>query len=315
MFKRFVTTFLFLHGLFLATTTWAQDRLITTNGDTILCKIQGVDGPHIMYSTDGDTTNRKWIPFEQVIGYEKDYRGEDIIVLEPIKPLEFAQSPIKRPARTRGFMLGFGMGYMYRLAEVPDSDPVVQEYIKKLKSGLAVRVEANYFFGRYFGMGAKYILSHSQARLTNAVFQLPNGSIRVGDLSENINMHTLIGHFTSRVSSTNDRFHFLPGLSAGYTSYHERAMVLDSPMIVTGGTFCIGVHLSMDFEVTRDLYVSTGVDYTSGVLNSIEIDDGTTAKVVTLQGDNREELTRFEFWAGLRYYFRSNPRPKKGYYD
>lgn len=315
MIHNILITLLFFCELSLLQTASAQDRIVTTAGDTILCKIENIEGSYIIFTQNGNVEDKKKIAFNLVKSYEKDIPPGTAFYMEPAEAYQFANEPIKKSNIKRGFMLGLGLGYSYRLAKVSDSFPTeIQDYIRKLKSGVTLKVDAAYFFGRYFGLGAKYYLTHAQNRMENVLFELDGGGYQVGEISDNINIHSFQFVVSSRVVSKTGRFHFLPALSAGYTAYQNNAVVL-YPLKLTSSTFSMGVHLSFDFSLTDNLFATLGVDYTTGILNYYNVESGTNRDRVSLDGDNRDNLTRVELWGGLRYYFKSIPKKKKGYYD
>jgi hypothetical protein len=292
-----------------------QDLLITAAGDTILCKIESIDGQYIIFSQNGDLKDRGKIAFDLVESYDKNYNPDQMLVFETAKPVGSARSPLNQLGKRRGFMLGIGIGFVYRLAKVDDGLPEeLKKYLNKLKTGYGLRLEVDYFFGRNFGLGAKYSLSYAQSKLERVIFELPNGSYQEGELSDKIQIHSIGLHITSRVGSKSDHFHFLPGISMGYTFYQDNGVAM-YPIKITGGTFSIGAHLSMDFAVTEHLYSCLGIDFTSGVLSYYDVEYDNQSQRVTLPAESRENLSRLTFWGGLRYYFRQRPKPKKGYYD
>ncbi len=306
--------FLFL-VLLVSIDSSAQDRIVTSAGDTISCKIETIEGRYIIFTQNENREEKKKIAFDLVKSYEKDVQPGTMFFMEPAEAYQFANPPIKTKNFGKGFMLGFGLGYSYRLAKAsPNMPQELKDYIQKLKSGITVKVDAAYFFGRYFGIGAKYYLTHSQNRLENVLFELNGGGYQVGEVSDNINIHSIQFVVTSRVINKTGKFHFLPALSAGYTAYQNNAVVL-YPVKLTSGTFSMGVHLSTDFALTDNLFAMLGVDYTTGILSYYNAEYGTNRDRITLDGDTQDNLTRVEFWGGVRYYFKSVARPKRQYYD
>ncbi len=302
-------------GIAQVTPSFGQDRLITTAGDTIHCKIESTEGQYIIFIQNGNIKEKGKIAFDLVASFEKNYDPDRMLVFETAKPVGSARSPLKQIGKRKGFMVGMGVGFVYRLAKVDEGLPEeLKKYLNKLKAGYGLRLEADYFFGRNFGLGAKYSLSYAQSKLEDVIFELPNGSYQEGNLSDKIQIHSLGLHITSRVGNKSDRFHFLPGLSIGYTFYQDNGVAL-YPIKITGGTFSVGAHLSMDFALTEYLYSCIGIDFTSGVLRYYDVEYDNQRQRVTLPAESRENLTRFTFWGGLRYYFQQKPKPVKGFYD
>lgn len=294
----------------------AQDRLVTTAGDTVYCKIESIEGNYLVFTQDGNSTDRKKIAFEVIASYTRDYKTQELIVLEPVASESYVTRKqfVRRNVR-KGFMLGLGAAYSHRLAPVPSNMPEeLQDYIRKLKSGFAIKVDGNYFFGRFFGLGVKYSFAHARNKMQDVYFQLPNGSITSGDISDKIDIHTVGFHLTSRVGPRSGKFNFLPGVSAGYSAYINNAVALD-PIKITSGTFSLGIHLAVDFSITERLHMGLGVDYMSGLLNYVNVETQGVSERFDLEGDSRDSLARLELWGGFRYYFKPITSLKKHVYE
>ncbi|MCF8464419.1 MAG: hypothetical protein K9G41_06245 [Flavobacteriales bacterium] len=315
MQRALVLLVLSMLGTAILSQSFGQDRLITTAGDTIYCKIESTDDQYIIFTQNGNVKETGKIAFYLVSDYKKNFDPNRMIVFESTKPVGSAHLPIKQIGKRKGIMVGLGIGFVYRLAKVDEGLPEeLKKYLNKLKAGYGLRLEADYFFGRNFGLGAKYSLSYAQSKLENVIFELPNGSYNEGSLSDKIQIHSLGLHLTSRLGNKSDQFHFLPGLSIGYSFYQDNGVAL-YPIKITGGTFSIGAHLSMDFALTEHLYSCLGIDFTSGVLRYYDVEYDNHRQRVTLPAESHENLARFIFWGGLRYYFQQKAKPIKGFYD
>ena len=308
---------IFIVALLFASTVacFSQDRLITVNKDTIYCKIERIDGQYVVFTQNGDREHQKKIAYELVNDISKDYARKTGFAPAPHTPDAFTGKPNKLVNNNKGFMLGIGAGFSYRLAPVnPNMPKELQDYIRKLKSGFTIKVDADYFFGKFFGMGVKYAFSHAQNKQQDIYFTFQNGTSRIGTLADRISIHTIGLHLTARFRNRNNTFHFLPGLSAGYSAYVNNGLLAD-PIKITSGTFNLTAHLSMDFALSKNVFLVAGVDLATGMLNYYNVDFQGQSERVPLENNDRDNLTRIELWAGVRYYFPKAPAVKKGYYD
>ena len=285
-----------------------QDRLITTVGDTVYCKIERIDGQYLIFTVDHDSQRERKIAFSLVDGYDRNYlkqpKDEAPEKPTPEKPAyekprsiyttQPSVSPTRR-SKKKGFMLGIAVGYSHRIAKISEGLPdELEKYIRKLKSGFALKIDAAYFFGRYFGLGAKYSMAYSGNRLSNISFQDQKGNIIVGDIADHISMHFMGLHLTSRGGPRSGNGHFLPGITLGYTAYQNKATVIDA-FTLTSGTFSVGVDLVAEFKVGRGTYLGFGADYITGILNHYNYKDATPSDTITMEGDARDNLSRIEF--------------------
>jgi len=301
---------------FCANISVAQDRLITTMGDTVFCKIVRVDGQYLVFTMDNEPRTERKIAFALVDGYDRNF------VKQPVQEAQTQAAPkpqstfATKPSRSisgrnkkRGFMLGIAVGYSHRLAKVPDGLPAeLEKYIRKLKSSFALKLDAAYFFGRFFGLGANYSMAYTGNRLSNVIMQDQTGQLRYGDIADRISMHFVGLHLTSRFGPKSGNGYFLPGVTVGYTAYQNKATVIDD-FTLTSGTFSLSINLAADFRIGTKTYLGMGVDYITGILNYYKYKDATSSGTITMRGDARDNLSRLEFSMGLRYYFTPGPRP------
>ncbi len=286
----------------------AQDRLITTGGDTVYCKIENVDGEFLVFTVDGNTADKKKISFSMVKSYEKDHSPELVHDQQPhlTKVGKTKFPPLYQV--NKGLMLGVAIGYSHRLANVPQGlQPELEKYLKRLKSGLAVKVDATYFFGRFFGLGAKYSLSYAANRMENVFIIDQFGQYHQGDMADRIAMHFVGVHLTSRVGPRSNNGHFLPGITVGYTAYVNKATLIDN-FTLSSGSFSLAVNLATQFKIGRTTYLAFGADLITGVLNYINYKDATTSTKIDLEENNRDNIMRLDVSLGIRHYFTSSTR-------
>lgn len=277
----------------------AQDWIVITSGDTIYCRILSVNESNIQYKTTSSEPPRA-IAQELVESYRKaelEYYPAQILSDDNYVKL------IKgKTNRDKGLRLGLGLGYTYRLAKAPDgSSAAIQKHIKKIKSGFNMKIDAVYFFGRYFGLGAKYTYTNSKAKSERISGYTVYGSPFYGTASDNINLHFIGLHPTARFGSSSGSARFLVGLTAGYLAAINRAKVGHS-FTLKGNTFCMSVDMSLEFKLTSKLYLGLGAEMAIATIAKYNYDDGRRQGVVNFNRNNQDNLARFDFNAGIRYY-------------
>lgn len=127
----------------------AQDKIISNNQDTILCKIISIDSEHIFYE---QKNNDGSIPLSQVPEYLKLYHPETNSNTDKPEKIKRLFSPENR------FCLGFGAGYsaMPWYVGYFQIVPKLPDYYDRLKTGLHINAGAHYMITGLWGMGAEY---------------------------------------------------------------------------------------------------------------------------------------------------------------
>jgi hypothetical protein len=168
----------------------------------------------------------------------------------------------------KGFRLAAGAGNAALLLPVT-GDP---SYTGSRTHGLNVKVEGTYFFGRFFGLGARY-----------SMFRL----------------HTLFLHYVSvnptlRAPIRKGKAHFLFGFSGGY---FQKA--LSSPSGIRGyrDTFAGSMGGGFDVRIIPKLYIGLSGEFIVGFID--------TRRSTFFGGTQvyRENLSRVDATLGLSYYF------------
>jgi hypothetical protein len=278
----------------------AQDWIVVNTRDTIYCHILAINPTNILYKTVSSEPPVS-IAKDLVLSYRQDemeYYPAQINETEERKLL----LKLDKKYRSRGFRFGFGAGYTYRLAKAPNgSSAAVQEHIKKVKSGFHIKVDAMYFFGRFFGLGAKYTYSNAKARTDKVNGYTPMGYPYYGEVSDNISIHFIGLHPTARFGKSNGPVRVLLGITAGYIAVENRTEV-GFPFTLKGSTFGLSADLSMEFQLISQLYFSAGAELSMATINRYNYDDGRRQGVVTFNKNNADNLWRIDATGGLRFY-------------
>jgi hypothetical protein len=290
----------------------AHEMFITIDGDTTLCQIIQVEEPYLIFTLPQDAEHERKIALNQLQFYgEKDLElDKSVAAWNPI-PLQIPL-PKKNKNKNKGLVLGVGIGYMYLFDNMSEFPIQLRSYAQKLKSGYTIKADATYFFGNYFGMGAKYAVSKSDSKADNVSVTFANGQSLNGTMEDHITIHAVGLYLTTRFG--NNGVHFMPGVSAGYTFFKNKGQ-LSRPMTLQGNAFSMAAHASVDLKLTGNLHAVVGVDLVYAKMSTMEFNDSYTTQTLEFTGKDRQNLSRFEFWAGLRYYFNSHPPLETYYYD
>jgi hypothetical protein len=272
----------------------AQDWIIKTSGDTIHCKIVEVDGLQITFLVP-PKRKKHVLSQTQIERYEitdKETLLPDWAQEEP--KLSSSSFPVdgnekKDKSSNKGFRIGTVIGFSYLLAPVSDNTPSsLVKHTKKLKAGFNVKADVLYFLGSYFGMGPKYSLFKSHASTSS----YPGFSAFT--FTNDLTLHLIGGHFTSRFSSKNKAFRFMGGISVGYARYQDKYANGFQSSTLTADAFGFSLDFDLDIRLYKSIYFGITLDFIDVSLSENSYGKG--------QNGEPNDLTRVDLSGGLRVY-------------
>jgi hypothetical protein len=277
----------------------AQDWIVIKSGDTIYCHILSVNEINIQYKTTSSEPPRSIA--QEIV---ESYRRAELEYFPSRILSDKDYTKLKKVLRIdkKGLRFGFGLGYTYRLASAPEgSSPAIQEHIKKMKSGFNLKADVIYFFGKYFGLGAKYTYSNFRAETDRFSGYTPLGTPYFGTISDNIRLHFIGLHPTARFGSSNGAARFLLGITMGYLAVTNNSKV-GFPFTLKGSAFCFSADMSLEIKLIPRLYIALGVELAGATISKYDYDDGFRQGTLTFDRKNQDNLFRFDFNGGLRFY-------------
>lgn len=214
----------------------------------------------------------------------------------------FAQSR-KNDDELPRFRIAFQGGWSYRVAKVADvGDAVLEEYLKGLKPGFHLGVDGAFFFTENYGAGLKYAYFNAKNEIDNVTVTTRTGETKTGLMQDKVNIHYFAPEFYSRFPFAENKLVLLAGASIGYLRYVDNGMVVD-PITITGGTVGVGFDIGLDYMITPRFGVGANIGLIGGSLGSLKYNDGTGETEVNLEDSQRENLTRLDISAGVRWCF------------
>jgi hypothetical protein len=258
----------------------AQDLVVTTDGDSLNCKITNIKDDFIYFTFKNQNEVRNTLlPVAQVTSYVKNFY--EISEVQPEQIVSY--QPDFQHWRFAG-----NIGWGNRTAPLADGlDPIVREYAKKLSSGLYINLEANYYFKEFIGAGLKY-----------GLFKTSNSIYIVED---NISINFIGPSFSMRLLNKSKTCCLLFNYSIGYMGYTDKGQVEGTPIEIKGSTVGFDMSAGFDFALTKHLSAGIQLSLISGMLTEIdETINGYTEKK-TLEKGSYEGLGQFNITVGLRY--------------
>ncbi|MCL1933917.1 MAG: hypothetical protein FWF53_08940 [Candidatus Azobacteroides sp.] len=309
-----------------------QDKIITTQEDTIFCKIVSVSPTHIQYEQESDNQNAigKFISIDQVREYYRNSQFQ-----ESFPTVERKKRPKEPFDRWRVGLQGGGayllssfsnMEQNMQDAGIPQSK--IDDYNKHLRNGFYVGADVHFLITRFFGVGVKYSLFATSARLDYSLngfgYFTPDGFISYSiptyyPISEKdkyylnyIGPSVVFQHWLDK----NRKFRINEELSMGYVRYREEGR-FDSHQYVNtdqGVTFlnnalaegnAFGGSAQVAFEYYPLPWLSVGAN--AGVLltsfGSLKTSTKETSFRQDLEGDDRINMSRIDYSVGVRFHF------------
>ncbi|MBK8807875.1 MAG: hypothetical protein IPO21_15000 [Bacteroidales bacterium] len=270
----------------------AQDVIITTNLDTLNCKIITInnDSIYYIYQNKGILEN-KVVALSDVYEHkEQSMFKED---LSKLKKQHYSDN--------KHFKIALNSGFGYRTAELSKDIPnEFVNYANNLRSSLILGGDATYFFVRLIGIGVNYNFSRSSNKIDNIYIEDIYGNRKYGEMKDRISISyigpTLVGRFFISENRHAINFH----VTAGYLNYSDK-MVLVYDYKIKSSTSGIGFGLGYDLKLTDFISIGLQLSYFSGTLSNFELEsDESTFKIELAQGV-LESISRIDISGGLRF--------------
>ena len=263
----------------------AQDLIATKEGDSLNCKITKVETDYIYFSIakDGGVLNTL-LPMQQVHYYKyKFYTASELP----------ADAKVEGPKDFPRWRLAINGGWSLRLAKVIETNSSSQtDYLRELKSGYAYGADVTYFWSKKSGIGAKYDVYRSK----NEYYDISGPLL----LSDDISITYIGPYYSSRFLTSNKKNSLFMNLGLGYVGYKDDAFVLNSDLLLTGGTAGLLVEVGYDFGLSKSFAMGIQVSLIGGTLTQYKIDDGFNTQTIELNEDEYEGLGRINISVGLR---------------
>lgn len=271
-----------------------QDLIVTNTGDSLNCKITKLNKNFVFFAFKYKNEIKNTVLSVNNIKFYKQnfYIKSDIPKEELI---------IKKKDYKKIIIGGYG-GYSYFTGKVSDEfDPYLQNYLKELKSGYHFGADASYFFTENMGLGLKYSIVRTENHRNDvtAVNKI-TGLTSTGLLKDDITIQYLGPTFSTRFTSFKSNNYYIISISLGYLDYKNNATLIDE-FKLTSGTLGLCWDLSANLEINKELNLGLGFSYTIGTLNQYNYNDGIQTKVVKLEKDKFENISRIDLSIALRW--------------
>lgn len=232
------------------------------------------------------------------VGNAKTIASRDSII--PMKALDSINTINNKYEH---FRLSVGGGYSQILAKTIDNvAPEIKDHLDALKSGIHFGAGADYFVSKEFGIGLKYSMFVSREELENVSYINNIGSEQTGTLIDDITIQYIGPIFSTQYTSESKRTRLNGAFSVGYLHYTNNAS-LGNERTITGGTVGFVGEIGVELVLSKAISVGTYLGITAGSLTQFEITDEQGTQEVTLEGDQRENITRLDLGVMFKWSF------------
>ena len=271
----------------------AQDLVVTSDGDSINCKITKVEKHHIYFTFKYNEEIRNTLfAIADIKNYQYNFYSTN----------EVPGGMVLKNKDYSRIRFGIQGGYSYLTAPVSESvPPDFRDYIRKLKSGFHVGLDFTYYFTEMIGIGIKSSIFNSSNSMDNIYVVDFNGIMVYGKMKDNIINLFLGPDFSLRILGKNKKnsafvFHF----SLGYMRYHIDKILI-TPYKLTGNTIGMSCDIGYDIVLSKNIALGLQVSGMLGALSKYTISNGIQSQVVHFNKGEYESLNRLDFSIGLRF--------------
>lgn len=308
---------------------FSQDKIITLNNDTIDCKITKVSRKDICFevTTMGIKTTGK-LPLSVISSYSVSTVAEKEEGYNPIQARslqEKSSQPIQnvpiqaesyQSIQTSSFQrlrlaANGGAGYIFSSSKTAEESMAglgispgrAKSYYNNLKTGIYASSDITLMLKPNIGLGLRYKFFDTSASVED-FFDLP-GEVNLfySTYSEHIYVNFAgISFFYSEPLGLSQTFRVYCSYAAGMAHYRNETESLYGNYLITGRSFGMDGSLGLEYFVRPGLSVGAELSAFNSILRKIEVTDGSTTETIELDKENYENLSRFEFSLGIRFY-------------
>ena len=251
----------FLIFSFAALSVSAQDFIVTTNKDTIYCKILKIDSVSVEYQVvKSGIREKNTLPRRFVADFRIAERNQDEINPTNIK---WSNPQISR------FRWSFAPGYGYRLGKDhdPSGFPQYDELFKQLRNGSSWETEIQYYINSGNGIALNISGVHTSTSGYNV--NVPNYGLATRfKLKQQI---IFVGPAWA-VRHETDKFLFSSCVSFGPLFYTETLIPDFYSMKITGVSFGMNYGIGGEYKISPELAMGLKIGYTFGVTSNFKVE-------------------------------------------
>jgi hypothetical protein len=283
----------------------AQDLIVTTAGDSIVCTITAVREKRLYFTVqENDRDKNRTVERALVASYRREgfapvdlNRSFLLPYVEPPKPDKPPPDTSSRRDDPPRWALFGGYGWVRRLGSASDElGAEMKTYNEGLRSGRQYSLGVNYSPHENFGIGLRFtrgIWSHSSK---DVQVPISADSSAAMDLETEISITSIGPALIWRPTKPGGDADFTIALSGGVAFYEENTVVDASPLNVTGESLYGSLVAALDLHVTENMTLGGSVGFILGTLKQATYTSGNmTSGLIDLDEDSYNGLQRLHY--------------------
>lgn len=274
------------------TTLFAQDLILTNQGDSINCKITKVKTDNIYFTfKHKDEFRSTLLPLADIVTHQFNFYQTGEVKEEYIVGYENYQH----------FRLAFNGGYSYHTAKLAETVPSdFKNYYNELKSGYHFGGDITYYFTEPLGLGFKYYVFKTTNTMDNIYREDLDGNRTYGHMRDDLTISFIGPTFSTRLLNQAKSNAVLMNMSLGYMGY-SNDLVLIEQYKMTGRTLGLALDIGYDIGLSKNVSLGFQISFLTGTLFKYDWNDGVTTQTVDLKEGEYNSLNRIDFSVGLRF--------------
>ncbi len=272
--------------LFVSANVFAQDLVVTNDGDSLNVEIVKVDAESIHFL--------KFEPKKQRITLNKsEVKSFQYIFFSQERKTNYFFDP-----NDTRFKVGLSGGVSVVLSGADrDASDFFKQYVRQVNAGWHGKIEADYYLPNNIGFGLVYDRYMTSGFEPNVIFINQAQDTIVGELSDKIHINYLGPQVSFNIDTKKEGYTAFIAGGPGIMFYKDRLKRVD-PFVATGTA--IGVHLSagLDFVLSDNITMGFELSGTFGALNSYDLKSDSGVETI----NEKEDISRINISVGIRYF-------------
>jgi len=280
------------HTLFLliliavAQSVFSQDLLVTSEGDSLNCKITKITNKEIYYVFIQDGVVRDTSLSKQSV---KEYKYDRYAVNDTLMDIVRKNNFHYRVA------LNVGSGYLMSFFS-DNTTADLATYYSNLKSGRQLSGDVAYYISGALGVGLKY----SQFNTRNSAYLVNEDQVQTGTMSDDLSISFIGPSVSTRFPSIKGNNGFLMDFSLGYMKFTDNIVVING-YSEKGSTMGMSAGFGYDFSISRNLALGIQCSLYYGRLSEYVRTTNGSSTTIRLNKESYEKLDRLDLSVGLRF--------------